>query len=208
MKYIQVLSLLLLSSTMVSFAAENTDMYDEPGDVPVFWGQGPDIDINVRLVEAVFENNSQLVEQLKTQGADINAKSGEEQQTPLMINISIGAEIGLIQRLLDYGAKVGIKDKYGQTVLGYIANQDEDCSDCSPEVIQLLQKTLLQEQDQQVNAMRQERKPKRIQRTYCLLWCIKKLGKPFSQVPTEVMKEIHAQLKKIDEQEIMKAVYG
>lgn len=198
-KYSILFCIFVFSFTEVLSASENGELYRYPeGDCPIdCYQNNPDIDLHMKFLRAVLSNDDALVIQLKTEGADINRRTGPLGETALMLNMSISAPIDLIKKLLNAGAMVSIENYYGRTVLDYINN--EDCR-CSTKVIQLLKTTFAKERFEE---MWIARRPQRIKEMVCLLCCKKKsVDIFFTQFPLEIIKEVHKQLQIIDTQEI------
>lgn len=78
------------------------------------------------LSYALIRDNKQIVSALIKKGSDVNVRS-ENFKTPLMIAASdLSATVSTIKLLLDAGANLDLKDKWGKTALIYaIENENE-----------------------------------------------------------------------------------
>ena len=70
------------------------------------------------LLDSVITRDITCVRDLLEQGADVNAKDSEHEETPLMLAIKFAA-VDLIRLLLESGAEVDARDSWGRTALFY-----------------------------------------------------------------------------------------
>jgi len=74
--------------------------------------------LNHDLLDSVIMRNRPDVQALLAQGADVNARDQEHNQTSLMLAVSFpGAD--MVRLLLDAGAEVDARDDWGRTALFY-----------------------------------------------------------------------------------------
>ena len=72
--------------------------------------------LNRALIDAVVMNDAGQVRSLLQQGADVNAKDNEHEETPLMLAVKF-AGVSLMRMLIESGADVNARDDKGQTAL-------------------------------------------------------------------------------------------
>lgn len=83
------------------------------------------------LTMAIRQKNVQQVQHLLANGANVDARDEEAEQTPLMCAVRIHNAV-LVQILLAHGASVNVQDDFGKTALMFAA----ECDDA--EIVRLL----------------------------------------------------------------------
>ncbi len=161
-----------------------------------------DLDIHGQLYKAILEDNEQLIQELKKKGADINVQApwGE---TALMRNVGVGASFEVIKKLLNAGAKVGIKNEDTETVIDLI---DVSLYKSYAEVLRDLFNEVLKKEERQekIEKLRAECKVRRSKEMSALLFCKKYCEGGLKNLSIDIVKIIHQQLIARDEAEIMR----
>jgi ankyrin repeat protein len=70
------------------------------------------------LLDSVIMRDIARVRELLEQGANVNAKDAEHQETPLMLAVK-RRSVGIVKLLLEAGAEVSTRDDWGRTALFY-----------------------------------------------------------------------------------------
>ena len=75
--------------------------------------------LNEALREAIAERDEAEIMKLLAQGLDVNAKGGEDSDTPLHIQAELGRNFGegveIIQLFIECGASITQQDRFGRT---------------------------------------------------------------------------------------------
>jgi len=74
--------------------------------------------LNRDLLDSIIMRDIARVRELLAQGADVNTKDLEHQETPLMLAVK-RSSVGIVKLLLEAGAEVNAKDEWGRTALFY-----------------------------------------------------------------------------------------
>lgn len=80
--------------------------------------------LNRSLLDAVIMRDSTRVRELLKQGADVNARDNEHEETPLILAVKC-AGADMIRLLLEAGAEVDVRDDWGRTALFYAPTSSE-----------------------------------------------------------------------------------
>lgn len=80
------------------------------------WGQVSEL--NRELGYAIANNDLNMVRNLVSQGADINAKA-KYGNSALLLAVTVSKNLDVVKFLVEKGADVNATDKYGITALGY-----------------------------------------------------------------------------------------
>ena len=70
------------------------------------------------LLDSVIMHDIARVHELVEQGANVNAKDAEHQETPLMLAVKF-SKLEMVRLLLKVGAEVSARDDRGRTALFY-----------------------------------------------------------------------------------------
>ena len=76
------------------------------------------------LLDAVVMGDLAKVSMLIKQGADVNARDGEHQETPLILAVKFG-QAAIVRLLIDSGANLEARDDQGRTALFFAAISSE-----------------------------------------------------------------------------------
>ena len=80
--------------------------------------------VEPELTMAIRQKNVQKVQHLLANGANVDARDEEAEQTPLMCAVQIHNAV-LVQILLAHGATVNVQDDFGKTALMFAAESDD-----------------------------------------------------------------------------------
>lgn len=72
--------------------------------------------LNRALLDAVIMRDITGVRELLKQGADVDARDGEHEETPIILAVKF-ADATMVRMLIDAGAEVDARDDSGQTAL-------------------------------------------------------------------------------------------
>jgi ankyrin repeat protein len=75
--------------------------------------------LNQRLRDSVILRDIKQIEFLLENGADINGRDAEHNETPLILAVKF-ADVALVDLLLEAGAEVNARDDKGRTALFYV----------------------------------------------------------------------------------------